>query len=126
MQDKGLKALKATDDDLYGSYLAEDIVNLQTGEIYIEAGDEIDEKTAADAPNAGFDEIPVLDIDHITIGAYIRNTLAVDKNENREDALFDIYRVMRPGEPPTVGTPKPCSTRCSSTASATISPPSAA
>jgi DNA-directed RNA polymerase subunit beta len=58
---------------------------------------------------------------------YIRNTLAADKNENREDALFDIYRVMRPGEPPTRRSrPRPCSSRCSSTASATTSRPSAA
>ena len=53
---------------------------------------------------AGYDEIPVLDIDHVNIGAYIRNTLAVDKNSAREEALFDIYRVMRPGEPPTLDT----------------------
>jgi DNA-directed RNA polymerase subunit beta len=46
--------------------------------------------------------VPLLEIDHINIGGYIRNTLAVDKNQNREDSLFDIYRVMRPGEPPTV------------------------
>ena len=45
LAEKGLKALKATDDDLYGHYLAEDIVNSKTGEIYLEAGDEIDEKT---------------------------------------------------------------------------------
>ena len=44
----------------------------------------------------------MLDIDHVTVGAYMRNTLRVDKNSVREDALFDIYRVMRPGEPPTV------------------------
>src|SRR6476619_2654776 len=50
----------------------------------------------------GFTELPVLNIDHIKIGPYIRNTLAVDKNESRQDALFDIYRVMRPGEPPTI------------------------
>ena len=50
----------------------------------------------------GFTTIDVLDIDHVTVGAYIRNTLRVDKNSVREDALFDIYRVMRPGEPPTV------------------------
>ena len=43
----------------------------------------------------------MLDIDHVNIGPYIRNTLAVDKNSSREEALFDIYRVMRPGEPPT-------------------------
>jgi DNA-directed RNA polymerase subunit beta len=46
----------------------------------------------------------VLDIDHVNVGAYIRNTLAGDKNMTREDALFDIYRVMRPGEPPTLDT----------------------
>jgi DNA-directed RNA polymerase subunit beta len=44
----------------------------------------------------------VLDIDHVTVGAYMRNTVRVDKNATREEALFDIYRVMRPGEPPTI------------------------
>ncbi|MBB3429144.1 MULTISPECIES: DNA-directed RNA polymerase subunit beta [unclassified Rhizobium] len=102
LQDKGLKALKATDEELYGLFLAEDIVNFQTGEIYLEAGDEIDEKTLPVILKAGFDEIPILGIDHINVGAYIRNTLSADKNENRQDALFDIYRVMRPGEPPTM------------------------
>src|SRR5208282_3356453 len=48
--------------------------------------------------------LPILDIDHIIIGPYIRNTLNVVKNSQREEALFDIYRVMRPGEPPTVET----------------------
>ena len=47
----------------------------------------------------------MLDIDHVTASApYIRNTLAIDKNATREDALIDIYRVMRPGEPPTLET----------------------
>jgi DNA-directed RNA polymerase subunit beta len=100
--DKGLKALRASDDDLYGNYLAEDMVNPNTGEIYLEAGDEIDEKTLPVILDSGFVEIPVLDIDHINVGAYIRNTINIDKNENRQDALFDIYRVMRPGEPPTM------------------------
>ncbi|TDH36108.1 DNA-directed RNA polymerase subunit beta [Pseudohoeflea suaedae] len=102
MAEKGLKAIKATDDDLYGAYLAEDIVNPATGEIYLEAGDELDEKTLPVLLEAGYDEVPILDIDHINVGAYIRNTLAADKNEGRQDALFDIYRVMRPGEPPTM------------------------
>ena len=46
--------------------------------------------------------IPVLDIDNINVGPYMRNTMAHDKNMNRDTALMDIYRVMRPGEPPTV------------------------
>ena len=53
---------------------------------------------------AGFHEIDVINVDGITIGAYIRNTMAVDKNHAREQALIDIYRVMRPGEPPTLDT----------------------
>ncbi|MBB3929964.1 DNA-directed RNA polymerase subunit beta [Kaistia hirudinis] len=100
--EKGVKALKVSDEELFGAYIAEDIANPQSGEIYAEAGTEISEKLLATLETAGYDEIPVLDIDHINVGAYIRNTLAVDKNETREDALFDIYRVMRPGEPPTM------------------------
>ncbi|MFY8040066.1 MAG: DNA-directed RNA polymerase subunit beta, partial [Bosea sp. (in: a-proteobacteria)] len=102
LAEKGLRFLRATDDDLISQYVAEDMVNPQTGEIYAEAGDEISEKLLKALTDAGFDEIPVLDIDHMTIGPYIRNTLNVDKNSSREEALFDIYRVMRPGEPPTL------------------------
>jgi len=104
LAEKGLKAIKATEDDLYGSYLAEDIVDYRTGEIFLEAGDEIDEKTLKVLLSTGADEFTVLDIDHINVGGYIRNTLSADKNESRQDALFDIYRVMRPGEPPTLET----------------------
>ncbi len=104
LADKGVKALRASDEDLYGQYLAEDLFNAETGEIYAEAGDEITAKTLPGLLDHGFTELPVLDIDHVNIGPYIRTTLAVDKNSSREDALFDIYRVMRPGEPPTLDT----------------------
>jgi hypothetical protein len=77
-------------------------VNSETGEIYAEAGDELDGRPRT-AGKLRLHEIDVLDIDHVNVGAYIRNTLRVDKNTGREDALFDIYRVMRPGEPPTIG-----------------------
>jgi DNA-directed RNA polymerase subunit beta len=100
--EKGIKALRAQDVDLYGQYIADDLYDPQTGEIFAEAGDEITDKSLAALIEAGFDELPILDIDHINIGPYIRNTLKVDKNNSREDALFDIYRVMRPGEPPTI------------------------
>ena len=104
LAEKGLKALKVADEDLYGLYLAGEMVNPETGEIYAEAGDEITDKVLKALIGAGYGEIAVLDIDHINTGAYIRNTLHVDKNESREEALFDIYRVMRPGEPPTIDT----------------------
>ncbi|GAA4530582.1 DNA-directed RNA polymerase subunit beta [Chelativorans composti] len=104
LAEKGLKAIRATEEDLLGLYLAEDVVNYETGEIYLEAGDEIDEKTLKVLLDTGVDEVNFLDIDHVNVGAYIRNTLVADKNETRQDALFDIYRVMRPGEPPTLET----------------------
>ncbi|MCZ4287691.1 DNA-directed RNA polymerase subunit beta [Hoeflea alexandrii] len=112
LTEKGVKSIKATDEDLVGSYLAEDIVNPETGEVYLEAGDELEFSVDAksgerkgnliDLIEAGYDDIKILDIDHINVGAYIRNTLAADKNTSRQEALFDIYRVMRPGEPPTM------------------------
>ncbi|MEE9314186.1 MAG: DNA-directed RNA polymerase subunit beta [Rhizobiaceae bacterium] len=107
-----VKSIRVPVEALNQRYLANDIVNMETGEIYFEAGDEltyeINEKTGAaegtvvDLLEMGHDKFDVLDIDHINIGAYIRSTLAADKNDSRQDALFDIYRVMRPGEPPTM------------------------
>ena len=100
--DGGVKTLLLAPDALTGRFLAHDAVNMQTGEIYAEAGEELDVASIAALEGQGFTTIDVLDIDHVTVGAYMRNTLRVDKNAVREDALFDIYRVMRPGEPPTV------------------------
>src|SRR3954453_12622863 len=102
LQEKGLKALRLSDEELVGNYLAEDLVNPKTGEIYAEAGEEITEKLLKGLNEQGYKDLPMLDIDHVNVGAYIRNTLHADKNMTREDALLDIYRVMRPGEPPTV------------------------
>jgi DNA-directed RNA polymerase subunit beta len=101
LADEGLKELLVSDEDLHGRYLAQDIVNMETGEIYGEAGEELDAKLLAKLKELGLKEIPILDIDHVNVGAFIRNTLAIDKNSNPEEALLDIYRVMRPGEPPT-------------------------
>ncbi|MHC2667716.1 DNA-directed RNA polymerase subunit beta [Bradyrhizobium diazoefficiens] len=102
LQEKGLKALRLSDEELVGNYLAEDLVNPKTGEIHAEAGEEITDKNMKALNEQGYKELPLLDIDHVNVGAYIRNTLSADKNMTREDALFDIYRVMRPGEPPTL------------------------
>ena len=102
LAEKGVKALRQQDEDLFGQYLAEDIFDPATGEIFAEAGEEITAKTLPTLIEHAGDELVLLDIDHINVGPYIRNTLAVDKNSSREEALFDIYRVMRPGEPPTI------------------------
>ncbi|GAA4218972.1 DNA-directed RNA polymerase subunit beta [Sagittula sp. NFXS13] len=99
-------------EHIVGKFVSKDIINEETGAIYVEAGDEltwtIDKDgevsggTLKELLDAGITEIPVLDIDNINVGPYMRNTMAQDKNMGRDTALLDIYRVMRPGEPPTV------------------------
>ena len=98
----GVKELLVTDEDLIGRYIAIDMVDEKTGLVLAEAGEELTEELIASLREASVNLIPTLDIDHVTVGAYIRNTLVADKNSSREQALIDIYRVMRPGEPPTV------------------------
>jgi DNA-directed RNA polymerase subunit beta len=104
LEESGLKSLRIANEQLYGRYLAQDIVNYGTGEIYLEAGEELDAKAIEILEAHEITELQILDIDHVNIGGYIRNTLVADKNQSRQDALFDIYRVMRPGEPPTMDT----------------------
>ncbi|MEW9922259.1 DNA-directed RNA polymerase subunit beta [Marimonas sp. MJW-29] len=99
-------------DHINGKFAAKDIINEETGAIYVEAGDELTLEydkdgeliggTAKELIDAGYTDIPILDIDNVNVGPYMRNTMAQDKNMNRDTALMDIYRVMRPGEPPTV------------------------
>ena len=100
----GLETLLIPTEEIFGRYSAYDLINEQTGEIYIEAGDEVSAENLEKLDKAGIDRIELLDIDHIATGPWIRNTLKVDKAEERQQALSDIYRVMRPGEPPTLET----------------------
>ena len=97
----GTKELLVRDEDLHGQYIADELVNEKTGEIFAEAGEEITEKLLKSLKEDGFKTLNLLDIDHLNTGAYIRNTLKADKCESYEQALVEIYRVMRPGEPPT-------------------------
>ena len=92
--------------DLLGRFVAEDLVNAQTGELYADAGEELVEAKLTTLEELGITRLPTLAIDQSN-GPWIRNTLAVDKNNNRDDALIDVYRVMRPGEPPTAAVTSP-------------------
>ena len=104
LKDEGVTEVSASIDDIKGRYVAVDIINEETGEIFVEAGDELTTQNLKALEEAGVDRIPTLHIDHITVGPYLRNTLKADKNTSREEALIEIYRVMRPGEPPTLET----------------------
>ena len=98
--DSGLKLVTVQEDEIIGKYLAEDVINESTGEVYAEAGDEITSELMQLSKSNDLNSLKVLSIDNSSVGPWIRNTLALDKNTSREEALVDIYRVMRPGEPP--------------------------
>ena len=96
------------------------MVNPETGEIYVEAGDELTADNLATLAEAGFHEVEVINVDGITIGAYIRNTLAVDKNHSREAGADRHLSRHASGRAADAWTrPRPCSASCSSTPSAT-------
>ncbi|MFX4221191.1 MAG: DNA-directed RNA polymerase subunit beta [Thalassobaculum sp.] len=89
---------------MIGHYVGSDLIDESTGLVHCDAGEEITTELLETLASIGVTELPVLAIDHMNVGAYMRNTLALDKNATREEALVDIYRVMRPGEPPTLET----------------------
>ncbi len=97
----GLKTLLIPTEEIFGRYAANDLIDEKTGRIYIEAGDEVSPENLEKLDKAGIDQLDLLDIDHVNTGPWIRNTLQVDKAENRDEGLEAIYKVMRPGEPPT-------------------------
>ncbi|GAA0270444.1 DNA-directed RNA polymerase subunit beta [Alteraurantiacibacter aestuarii] len=97
----GLKTLLIPTEEIFGRYASVDLIDETTGRIYIEAGDEVSPENLEKIDAAGIDQLDLLDIDHVSTGAWMRNTLKADKSENREEGLEAIYKVMRPGEPPT-------------------------
>ncbi|MEL7348662.1 MAG: DNA-directed RNA polymerase subunit beta, partial [Pseudomonadota bacterium] len=102
MAEDGVERVSAPFEAIHGRYAAVDMINEEDGSIYVEAGDELTPDVVETLIQAGFEDIPTLDIDVVNVGGYIRTTMAGDKNVSRETALLDIYRVMRPGEPPTL------------------------
>ena len=101
LEKNGLKEIFFFDKNLIGKYFAKDIINTKTGKIFFEAGDEIDEQNFKLIEENNIENIEILNIDHVNVSAALRNTVHADLNINREEALIDIYRNLRPGEPPT-------------------------
>jgi DNA-directed RNA polymerase subunit beta len=101
LENAGIKALHVPDSYLYGKVLAHDIINKETGEVITQANDEITEERLALLKEAGIKEFQTIftnDLDH---GPYISKTLEIDTTTNQLEAQVEIYRMMRPGEPPT-------------------------
>ena len=96
-----MSSLKVEDDFLIGKVLAKDIFNQETGEVLVSANTEIDQPVIEALREASVAEVHTLYINELDKGPYISATLRADPTSNRLEALVEIYRMMRPGEPPT-------------------------
>ncbi|MDZ7789625.1 MAG: DNA-directed RNA polymerase subunit beta [Xanthomonadales bacterium] len=101
IEQAGVKHLDAPDDYLVGKILAHDIVDTASGELVAKANDEITEEALEGMREAKVKKFDVLYVNDLDQGPYISNTLRIDPTSSELEALWEIYKMMRPGEPPT-------------------------
>jgi DNA-directed RNA polymerase subunit beta len=101
LEQAGVAALAVPDEYLVGRILSHDVVDSRTGELLATANDEINEDQLAAFRKAGIETVGTLWVNDLDRGAYLSNTLRIDPSKTQLEALVEIYRMMRPGEPPT-------------------------
>ena len=101
LQKADVKTLEVPVDYLLGKILAHDVIDETTGEIVAPANDELTTETLVKIQKAGVKQIHTLYVNDLDRGPYISNTLRADLTRNQLEAQVEIYRMMRPGEPPT-------------------------
>ncbi len=97
----GMKQVAVPDDFLIGRVIGEDVIDQTTGEILANANDEVSETLLAKLVEAGVESLHTLYVNDLDRGAFISQTLRTDETASRQAARIAIYRMMRPGEPPT-------------------------
>ncbi len=101
IEEAGVKALEVPDEYLIGKIVAKAVIDKESGEVLAEANAELTEELLETLRDAGIKSLNILHVNDLDHGPYISNTLNVDPTTNELEALVDIYRMMRPGEPPT-------------------------
>ena len=102
VQQLDMKEIEITPEDLEGKILAKPLIDEGTGEILADANAELTKSEITRAIEAGITKFHMIFFDGLSVGPYLRNTLLVDKVNNKEEALLKIYQHLRPGEPPTL------------------------
>lgn len=97
-----LTELEVNPADLEGKVLAKPLIDESTGEIICDANSELNTSVVQKAIECGIDKFYLIFFDGLTVGPYLRNTLLVDKVNNKDESLVEIYKRLRPGEPPTL------------------------
>jgi len=101
LEDAGVTRLRVPREYIYGKILAHDVVNTETGEILAKANEVLTAASVEKLIEAGIGELKTLYTNDLDRGPYISDTLRIDPTKTRLEALVEIYRMMRPGEPPT-------------------------
>ncbi len=100
-QEKNLKEIFITNEELIGKYTSKDLVD-KSNNIILPSGSDLNDETIEKIKNERIKSLELVNIDPINKGPYLLETLKIDKNLNKTDALNDIYKVLRPGEAPTI------------------------
>ncbi len=106
LRDAKIDRLPVDVEELVGKVAAHDVVDKETGEVILEVNEEITEAKLEKLREAGIEQFKILFIDGLNVGSYLRDTLLAEKVKTTEDAIMEIYRRLRPGDPPTLETAK--------------------
>ncbi|MDP9034340.1 MAG: DNA-directed RNA polymerase subunit beta [Myxococcota bacterium] len=106
LRDAKVDRLPIDIEELIGKVAAHDVVDKETGEVVLEVNEEVTEAKLEKLREAGIDQFKILFIDGLNVGSYLRDTLLAEKVKTTEDAIMEIYRRLRPGDPPTLETAK--------------------
>jgi DNA-directed RNA polymerase subunit beta len=104
LQQLGIDRIPVLLEDVLGAVVANDVVDMNTGEVLVECNDEITESKIKLLREKGIESFDVLFIDNLTAGPFLRKTLAADKIETPDEAVVEIYKRLRPGDPPMLET----------------------
>src|SRR5579864_327164 len=106
LRDAKVDRLPIDTEELVGKVAAHDVVDKETGEVVLEVNEEVTEAKLEKLREAGIEQFKILFIDGLNVGSYLRDTLLAEKVKTTEDAIMEIYRRLRPGDPPTLETAK--------------------
>ena len=102
LQEVGAQRLPVQPNEINGKVSAHDIVDEQTGEVLLQCNEELNEAKLFELAERGIRQVKILYMDGINVGTYLRDTLIADKLTTPEESLIEIYRRLRPGDPPTL------------------------
>jgi DNA-directed RNA polymerase subunit beta len=106
LKDSKIDRLQIDTEELFGKVAAHDVVDKETGEVILEVNEEVTAAKLEKLHEAKIEQFKILFIDGLNVGSYLRDTLLAEKVKTTEDAIMEIYRRLRPGDPPTLETAK--------------------